>query len=166
MATLEFPRFEGLDPVFAQILGELKFGHERLTAYMNGLTPEQLLAKPQGFNNSIATLVVHIAGTEVGFAHMLQGQPFSEELKAEFLRDKPQNPLPEPEGETVESLTAKLEKSFGLAKACLQELTPDVLTREFPLGPERTATGAWLLSLLPFHLATHLGQIQVMKKLV
>lgn len=156
----------GFNGYVQAIAATLDFGADRLKAAIAGLTPEQLARVPEGFANSIATLVVHIYGIEAGFAHRMAGAAMADDLKAEFLLDKPQSPLPAAAGETVESLTAKIEKGRSILVERLASLTEEDLTREVPLGPEKKATVRWMIALLANHQAIHLGQIQMIKKLV
>jgi uncharacterized damage-inducible protein DinB len=163
MPTMDVTRFEGLDPVVATYLGTLDLGRSRLIAAIKNLTPEQLTKKAGNFRNSIATLVVHIAATEISFAHRIMGKPVPEELQAEFPPHK-EELLPEITGETVEGLLAKLEKSRAILQEAVQGLTAADLNREIALGPERAATVAWFLALLPVHLMAHTGHIQMLRQ--
>lgn len=153
-----------VDGFVAGVAAALDFGAQRVRANIAGLTPEQLLAKPAGFSNAIATLVVHLCGAEVSFAHRLMGKTVPDELKATYLLDQPYNPLPTPAGETVESLTAKMEQARSILMEALSKVTAADLERKFPFGPEREGTGRWMLALLPNHQAQHLGHIQMIKK--
>lgn len=163
MATLDVPRFEGFDPVIAAYLAPLDFGLARLIATLQKLTTEQLTAKPAGFKNTIATLAVHIATTEINFAYRIQGKPVPEELLAEYPPHKEEF-LPEITGETVESLVAKLQKGRGIFLEVLKGLTAADLTREMPAGPERTVSVAWMLALAPYHIALHTGHIGMIRQ--
>ncbi|MFZ5827597.1 MAG: DinB family protein [Bacillota bacterium] len=160
MPTFDVTRFEGLDPAVASYLSALDLGRSRLVANIKNLTPEQLEKKPEGFKNSVATLVVHIAATEVSFAHRFKGQTVPDELLAEFPPHRG-GPLPEITGLTAEDLLARLEKSRGILQEAVAGLTAADLTREIPLGAERAATVEWLLALLPVHLTGHVGHIQM-----
>jgi hypothetical protein len=155
-----------LHPYVAGIVTAMEFGRAALKRTLQGLTPEQLAATAPGFANSIATLVVHLAGYEIVCAHRILGTPMPDELKPEFLRDRPQNPIPVAIGETVETLIDKLDRSRAYLVKILATVTPDDLEREFQMGPERTATVRWLLGLIPYHQDEHLGQMLLLKKLV
>lgn len=161
MPTFDVPRFEGVDPAVAAYLSTLDLGRARLIANIKNLTPEQLEQRPEGFKNSVATLVVHVAATEVSFASRITGQPVPDELIAEFPPHRGGGPLPEITGETIEGLLARLEKSRSILQEAVAGLTAADLDREIALGPERVATVAWLLALLPMHLALHAGHIQM-----
>jgi uncharacterized damage-inducible protein DinB len=156
----------GLDPYVAGAVSPLEFGRKRLQSVIEGLTPEQLAATFPGFANSIATLAVHIAGYEFVCAHRIAGTPVPDEIKTAFLLDKPMNPLPVAEGETAESLIARLERSRAYLLEHLAKVTAADLDRECALGPERTATVRWVLGLISYHQNEHLGQILLLKKLV
>jgi len=164
MPTMDVSVSADLAPFAAQALGAVEFGKARLLAALEGQSPEQLAAVPAGFSNSIASLVVHIAGTEVTMAHGILGRPLPDDLKAEYLRDRPQNPIPQPAGETVATLTAKREKALGILRQALAGLTAEDVAREVPLGPNRSATVRWMLTALPNHQMQHFGQIQMIKK--
>ncbi len=155
-----------IHPYVAGIVTPMEFGRNALKRNLQGLTPEQLAATAPGFGNSIATLVVHLAGYEIVCAHRILGTPMPEELKVEFLWDQPQNPIPAPVGETVETLVDKLDRSREYLLKVLATVTPADLDREFQMGPERTATVRWLLGLIPYHQDEHVGQIILLRKLV
>ncbi|MDF2627385.1 MAG: hypothetical protein K0R39_1216 [Symbiobacteriaceae bacterium] len=161
--AMDIQKEAGFDPAIAGIWYAYKFGRSRFERLLTGLTPEQLAARPAGFNNSIAALVLHVAGTEVGFAHLLWGQELPADLKAEFLMDQRGQTLPQPEGETVESLVAKLHKGEGMIKEALAGLKAEDLDREVsPMGSPVTLR--WLVSLVAYHATNHFGQLQMIKQ--
>lgn len=156
----------GLDGFVAGIASSLEFGRDPLKRVLQELTPEQLVAVPSGLTNSIATLVVHICAVELSIAHRLQNESVSDTLKAEYLLNLPQSPLPAVTGETVESLFAKMDQSRAALAAAMSRLTAADLDREFHYSSERSATFRFLLALLPHHQGLHLGHIQYIKKLI
>lgn len=163
MATLDIQKEPGFDPTIAGLWYAYKFGRGRFDRLLAGLTPEQLAAQPAGFNNSIAALVLHVAGTEVGFAHMIWGEEMPADLQAEFLMEQRGSTLPQPSGETADSLTAKLHKAEGMIKEALAGLTAEDLDREVtPMGS--AVTLRWLLSLVSYHATNHFGQLQMIKQ--
>lgn len=165
MPTLDLTREENLFPAFSLMLGGLDFGRSRLIAAFKDLSPEQLATTPAGFGNSIATLVLHIATSEVAFAHRIMGKPMPAELEADFPRHMPGTPLPAPAaGVTAADLQARLAKSRGFVAEMLRTLTEDDLAREIPFGPERSATVRWMIALLPNHQSQHYGHIQMIAK--
>ncbi|HEY3365590.1 MAG TPA: DinB family protein [Symbiobacteriaceae bacterium] len=151
----------------AGTVGPLEFGRQRLKATLEGLTPEQLSQVPTGLANSIATIAVHICATEANMAYRLMAQPLPDDLKAEFLLNKGGTGLlPEATGETVESLTAKMDRSREMLIQVLGRISDGELDRELEFTGGRHPTVRWALALLPNHQAQHLGQIQMIKKLL
>ena len=161
MAKMDTQQYEGMMPAAALVMGGLDFGRERLTAAIKDLTPEQLLKKPAGFKNNIATLVLHIGSNEVGFSHRIMGRTVSDELKAEYLVHVPGQPLSSPETADAADLIAKLDQSRGFVLQALQGLTEADLGKEFQLGPERSATIRWMLAIHQNHQMQHYGHIQM-----
>jgi len=156
----------GMQGFMAGIAANLDLGRQQLLRHLQGLTPEQLDAVPQGLTNSIATLVVHVCATEVHFAFSLRGLQVPDGLKPMYLIGQHDGRLPVPAGETVESLTETLSASRALLVETLVALGDADLEEALPFGPERTATRRWFLSLLPYHQTSHTGQLQMVKKLV
>lgn len=154
-----------LVPYVAGVADSLDFGSRWIQGLVAELTPEQLASQPAGFHNSIATLVVHIGGAEIYYAHRLMGIEIPDDLEREYLRDKPLSPLPVATGETAESLTAKLEKARGVLLRAIARVTEADLAREADYGPDQQGV-RWVLSLLPNHQAIHLGQILLIRQQV
>ncbi len=165
MATMDAGLLEGVPPAVAVWCAGLDRGQGRVFDVLKDLTPEQLARVPEGLSNSIATLVVHVAAVEVRMAHRIQGTAAPADLQAEFLLDRPQNPLPAPSAETAESLRGKAAKARDVLRAALAGLTEADLGREV-LGPNGTATVRLALSILPAHQMLHFGQMQIIRKLV
>lgn len=166
MTKLDLATYPAFHPAAAHALGSLDFIRPRLLQLIEPLTPEQLVAKPEGHNNSIATLCLHLAAAEVMFSHAIMAKRMTEELQNEYLLNMRSQTLPESSGETAASLTAKLEKSRSYVVEALSQVTEESLDREFPLGPERSATVRWALGLLPLHQAQHFGHMQLLKRQV
>ncbi len=156
----------GLDGFMAGVVSDLAFGTQQLKRHLNGLTPEQLIVVPIGLSNSIATIAVHVAGAEVHFAHGLAGKKVPDELRAAFFMDRAENgDLQTILGESVESLVDKLDRARAMLLETLISIQHTDLDEELPFGKD-TATRRFYLSLLPYHLASHTGQIQMVKKLI
>lgn len=155
----------GLDPYVTGVVSTMELGRRNLLRTLEGLTPAQLTATAPGFANSIASLVLHVAGYELVCTHRIAGGAVPDALKAEYLLDRGQT-VPVAEGETAESLTAKLERSRAYLLERLAKVTQADLDREFAMGPERSATVRWALALLSYHQSEHLGQMILLKKLV
>lgn len=147
------------------IAAALDFGFGRVKALVKDLTPEQLETVPEGFGNSIATLIAHTYGLEARLGYDLQGQQMPEAVAAELLLNLPRTQtLPAVKGETAESLLAKMEKARGLLLEGLGQMTEADLARELPMGPGRMVSVRFVLSLLPQHQGQHFGHMQMVKK--
>jgi uncharacterized damage-inducible protein DinB len=158
------PAHPELHPYLAAVASSVEFGKNRLIQSMQGLTPEQLHATPAGFTNSVATLVLHVAAANVSFAHRLKGERVPDELKAVYKLDQPQSPLPVAVGETVESLTEKLERATALLIETLGSIKEPNLEQEIPFGKEHTATMPFVYGVISIHPTLHHGQIQMLLK--
>jgi uncharacterized damage-inducible protein DinB len=151
----------------AAIMAALDFGYARMQSVLEGMTPEQLATAPAGLKNSAAALVLHTYGTEVNFAARLTGKQVPQDVKESYLLHIPHDPLlPQPQGETAQSLTAKMEQARAGLKAAFEQLTDADLEKEYemPNGTKRSFRA--LVNLLPQHQGQHFGHIQYIKQLV
>ena len=64
----------GVDPRVAVWYAGLDSGQARILDLIKELGPDQLAKVPQGLSNSLATLVVHVAATEVRMAYRIMGR--------------------------------------------------------------------------------------------
>lgn len=146
----------------------LEMASRSVKGAIKGLNADQLAYVPPGFANSIATLVVHMAATEVNLAMALGAREVPAEVKSALLLDRytpvPGSPIAAAEGETTESLAAKLDQARSILLETLGGLTEEDVEREISFGPGRTTTVGFVLNLLPFHMASHYGQIQLIKR--
>ena len=170
MPKMDAPLPAGMDPRAAVSCAALDVGQTRLLGLLQELQPDELRKVPAGLSNSIATLAVHVAATEIRMAYRLMGRQVPAdvpaELRVDYLMDQPQSPLPEARGETAASLRAKAELARGVLKEALAGVGAADLEREIPLGPDRSATVRWALAMLPSHQMQHLGQMQMIRKLL
>ncbi len=158
----------GPEPHVALASASLEAGQRRIFDLIAPLTPEQLEKVPAGLGNSIATLVVHVAATELRMASRLRG-PGGEipaAQRAAYRLDLPQNPLPPVSGETADSLREKAVEARRALREALSGLSAADLGRELPAGPDRTITPRWMLVMLPVHQVQHFGQMQMIRKLL
>lgn len=162
--VIDMNKHPDLYPAADIVLGALQFGRDLIKELLSSLTPEQLAAKPEGFSNDIATLLVHIPAIEIRFSHMIQGKELPADLAAEFLLDQPQSPLPRPVGETAASLQAKLDKGLEYVREMLAGLKAEDLDRTVPARPGVSYSVRWMVGLLPIHQSQHFGQMQMLLK--
>jgi uncharacterized damage-inducible protein DinB len=162
MPLMDLPVVPNMNPAVAQTWCALEFAGQRLPKFIEDLTEEQLFQVPAGFRNSIATLLCHLAGTELSFAHTFTGRRMSDEQKAEYFLGRNDGLLIEPKGETKESLLAKLD----IGRAALKEalLQVEDLEKTFPGPGGNEATTRWFLTVIAIHPSLHLGQMQLVKQ--
>ena len=157
---------DNLSPYCLSVASALEMGQQRIINAIKDLGPELLAATVPGLTNSIATLVVHTCGTEVGAAYMLRGTPLPADLAAEYLLDKPRSPLPVAVGESVDTLLEKMRRARALLLEALSTISEQDADRQLDFHAGRQVTVRWVISLLPHHQGQHLGQIQCIKKLL
>jgi uncharacterized damage-inducible protein DinB len=158
----------GSEPQVAMASASLEAGQRRIFDLIAPLTPEQLEQVPAGLANSIATLVVHVAATELRMASRLRG-PGAEipaAQRAAYRLDLPQNPLPAISGETADTLRNKAVQARALLREAFAGLRAADLGRELAAGPDRTITPRWMLVMLPLHQVQHYGQMQMVRRLL
>lgn len=170
MPRMDAPLPAGMDPRAAVSCAALDTGLTRLLGLLQELGPDELHKVPAGLSNSIATLAVHVAATEIRMGYRLMGRQVPAdvptELRADYLMDQPQSPLPAPRDETAASLRAKAERARAVLKEALAGVDAADLEREIALGPDRTATVRWAVAMLPGHQMQHFGQMQMIRKLL
>lgn len=166
MSTMDLQSYPDLDPAANLALGSLNFGRFMLKNLLHDVKPDQLYAKPSGFKNDIATLVLHIGAIEVRFSHLIQGRTLPSDLAAAYYLDQPQSPLPAVSGETLAGLQEKLDASFEHVYAALRGLTADDWTRLVPAGNDRFYSVQWMVGLLPMHQLLHIGQMQMLLRVL
>ncbi len=164
MPLLDVPGVPQMHPAAAEAWYVLEFGRERLLKEVEGLTEEQLFTVPAGFRNSIATLLCHIAGSDMAFAHNLSNRTMPDELKAEYFLGRNDNLLIEPKGETKESLLAKFDRSRAALKEALLQLTAEDVEKTLERPGGMQITMRWMLALVGYHATLHIGQIQMVKQ--
>lgn len=163
MNRLDVPAATGMDPAVAMVWHAVEFARPRVTALIQDLSPEQLAARPAGFNNSLSSLVLHCAGTCINFAAWISGQPVPADLQAEFHLDQPAAPLYQPAGETAASLEAKWEKAHAVLRSALASVSGDWGDRVLTVNGH-DLTLRWLLALITFHTPDHYGQMVMVKQ--
>lgn len=148
---------------------QLAFALRSVKNAIRGLTPQQLEFVPAGLANSAATLVLHMAATEVTIGELLSGRRAPEDLRKAVLLDR-YTPAPggrpiaaaDP-GESADALTEKLDRARAFLTEVLEGLTAADLERTLTIG-DRPTSVPFFLKLLPFHMASHCGQIMIIKR--
>lgn len=110
--------------------------------------------------------MLHTYGVETNFAHRLTGKATPDDLKVQYLLDQPQNPLPQPQGETAESLLAKIGQARALLQEAFSQMTEEDLSAEWEAPNGRKISHKYLVTLLPQHQGQHYGHMQYIKQLL
>ena len=164
---LESKPLEGYPPEIAVWLWAMQEVREKTKAYVDGIGQDIVdWAGPKGNENSIGTLLYHIAAVEMGWLHFdvleradlypedeLPFDPFSEgRLTPVF-------------GVSLEDHLARLDKSRAIFLERMKAMTvEDWSGLRSPEGEGYSVSPAWAVFHLVEHEAGHAAQVGVMKK--
>ena len=142
---------EGVSPLVAPVLYSFQQAREDLQKYTEGLTTDQIWARPHGFG-SVGFHVRHIAGSTDRLMTYLQGNQLSESqmtvLRAEH-----------DAGATREQLLDGLDRAFAAAETVVRSIDPATLTEPREIGRKRLPTTViGLLTHIAEHTQRHVGQ--------
>jgi uncharacterized damage-inducible protein DinB len=122
---------------------------------LEALTDDQLWWRPNDKSNSVANLIVHLAGSNrYYFEHVIGGQPDHRNRDAEFAAR---------EGHTRASLQRLWSESVASTARALEGLDPGRLAEQTD-RTGKTTTFAQILLHVSHHNAVHLGQIVFVAK--
>ncbi len=142
---------EGVDPLLAPVLYAFQQAREDLARHTEGLTSEQLWARPYGLGPAGFHLR-HIAGSVDRLMTYAQGRQLSEEqLTAARTEMEP--------GAGREELLAGMERAFQAAEAVVRSLDPAKLAEPREVGRKRLpSTLIGVLTHIAEHTQRHTGQ--------
>jgi uncharacterized damage-inducible protein DinB len=142
----------GVDPCIAPVFYTFQQAREDLAVYADGLSPEQIWARPYGFG-SVGFHIRHIAGSTERLTTYLQGRQLSPAQVAEVSAEE------EPGHQSVEALLAEMDKVFASAEAVVRSIDPATLPEPRWVGRKRLPTTvAGLLTHIAEHTQRHIGQ--------
>lgn len=157
----------GLDPALAVPFGLMENAFRRLTHLVKGTSVDELeYTGPPGNHNSIATLIAHIARTDLEYLHCIMGVPVAPELEAEFGPDRTEDDhLPPVAGQTAAELLGRCRRVLEMTRAYLQTQTEADAIRPVtvPWWPE-PATLRYVLWHMAGHSMFHQGQIRRLRE--
>jgi glc operon protein GlcG len=141
----------GLHPLAAPILHSFTQVREDLAKFTEGLSVEQIWARPHGFG-SVGFHVRHIAGATGRLMTYVQGQQISEaQVAAMHAEHEP--------GATREELLAAVDDAFRRAEEVVRALDPAKLDEPREVGRKRfPTTVVGLLTHIAEHAQRHTGQ--------
>lgn len=141
----------GVDTLTTPILYSFEQAYEDLAKYSEGLSVDQIWARPHGFG-SVGFHMRHIAGSVGRMMTYVQGRQLSEQQMADLATQH------EP-GATREELLAAMRKSFDDAGAVVRALDPATLKEPREVGRKRLPTTViGLLTHIAEHTQRHVGQ--------
>ena len=140
-----------MDPLIAPILYSFEQAYEDLAKYTEGLSTEQIWARPHGFG-AVGFHLRHIAGSVGRLMTYVEGRQLSDGQMADI---KTQH---EP-GATREDLLAAMRASFDHAGAVVRAIDPGTLAEPREVGRKRLPTTViGLLTHIAEHTQRHVGQ--------
>jgi hypothetical protein len=136
----------------APVLYSFQHAREDLAKHTEGLTPEQIWARPFGLG-SVGFHLRHLAGSTRRLMAYVQGRALEEqelaELRAEDLQSGPDRA----------ELLAALEGAFRAAESIVRSIDPSTLTEPRVVGRKRLpSTVIGLLTHIAEHTQRHVGQ--------
>jgi uncharacterized damage-inducible protein DinB len=147
-----------VDPLIAPILYAFQQAREDLARYTEGLTVEQLWARPHGFG-SVGFHIRHIAGSTERLMAYLQERPLTTEQLAEVNAEMEAMPIGR------EELLGRMDQAFREAEAVVRGLDRSMLAAPRFVGRKRLpATVIGLLTHIAEHTQRHVGQAITMAK--
>jgi len=156
MATLPEPWMRGpiagVSPLTAPVLYTFQHAREDLARYTEGLTPDQLWARPFGFG-PVGFHILHIAGSTSRLITYLQGAQLTEQQLTEMEAEKTPPPLDR------EALLAAMERAFTAAEGVVRSIDPATLSEPRTVGRRRLPTTViGLMTHIAEHTQRHVGQ--------
>ncbi|HZU25902.1 MAG TPA: DinB family protein [Bryobacteraceae bacterium] len=142
----------GVHPLIAAALFAFEQAREDLAQWTQGMTEEQMWARPHGLA-PVAFQIRHIAGSVERLTTYLEGR----QLSAEQIAAAREEETPAPLGR--DQLLALLEHSLRGSEAVFRALDPATLAEPREVGRKRLPTTvAGLLVHIAEHTARHVGE--------
>ena len=142
---------EEVDPLVAPLLYSFQQAREDLVRHTEGLSTEQIWARPHGFG-SVGFHIRHIAGSVGRLMSYLEERALTQEQLAEIEREHTP-------GASREELLAGLDASLSRAEAIVRKIGPESLRDPRAVGRKRLPTTViGLLTHIAEHTQRHVGQ--------
>ena len=143
---------EGVHPLVAPILYAFQQAREDLARYTEGLTLEQIWARPHGFG-SVGFHLRHIAGSTERLFVYVQNRALTAEQLATLASEH------EPAGAGRDELLALVDCAFRDAETIVRSLAPATLAEPRTVGRKHLPTTViGLLTHIAEHTQRHVGQ--------
>lgn len=157
----------GYAPQIAGWIAGMQDLRQQTLKAVHGLSPAQLEHLPTNFDNSIGSLLYHIAAVEIGWLYVeVLEQEFPAESHRWFTTDRDESGrLLAITGETLEHHLARLDYVRKELLTVFAGMDASDFRRARVL-PEYHVTPEWVLYHLLEHEAGHLAQIKMLRKLL
>ncbi len=143
---------DDVDPMLAPVLFSFQMAREDLARFSEGLTTEQIWARPHGFG-SVGFHIRHIAGSAERLMTYLQGRQLTDAQLAVMEAEKSET------GAGREQLLAELDAVFREAEAVVRRIDLATLAEPREVGRQRLpSTVIGLLVHTAEHTQRHVGQ--------
>ena len=148
-----------MSPLIAPVLYSFQQAREDLAEFTDGLTTEQIWARPAGLA-PVGFQIRHIAGSVDRLISYALGKTLSEAQLATLKREL------DP-GETLDSLFSALQQALQDAETAIREIDPGTYTEARQVGRKALPTTViGLLIHIAEHTQRHVGQAIVTAKIV
>lgn len=141
----------GIDPLLAPLFCSFTMAREDLAEFTAGLTPDQIWARPHGFN-PVGREIRHIGRSAGRLLTYLEGGQLSDAQLAEI------NSEFEP-GASREELLRELDRHFAQAETVLRSIDPATFAHPRAVGRKQLPTTViGLIVHMAEHTQRHVGQ--------
>jgi uncharacterized damage-inducible protein DinB len=144
-----------VDVLANEVLDEFGRLHDRMRAVVRDLDEAALSRTPADGENSIAVLVTHTLGSELGWLHRAAGSPFQRDRDAEF-RAKASS----------ESLRASIDATEQQVTGLIEATDTAGLATMRKMGDGSDATAGFCLTHALAHTAEHVGHAELTRNLL
>ena len=150
---------EGVDPLLCPLIYSFQQASEDLRKWTEGLTTEQVWARPHGLA-PLGFQIRHIGGS----VERLMTYVFGGQLSEKQMHDLATQMDP---GASLDELLAEMERRFAAAEAKVRSIDPATLHQPREVGRKRLPTTVGgLLTHIAEHMQRHVGQAIVTAKIV
>jgi uncharacterized damage-inducible protein DinB len=150
----------GVSVLTAPILYAFQQAREDLAIYTEGLTVEQIWARPFGLG-AVGFHILHVAGSTERLMTYLQGRQLSEVQLAALRVEGSVT------GTSRDQLLAGLDAAFAAAETVVRAIDPGTLAEQREIGRKRLPTSViGLLTHIAEHTQRHVGQAISAAKLI
>ena len=144
-----------MDVLATEVRDEFARLHDRMRAVIKDLDMEALNRAPAEGENSIAILVTHVLGSELGWLHRAAGRPFTRDRDSEFRARR-----------SATELRAAIDATEPQVRELLDATIAGGLDTKRPRGDGTEVTAAFCVTYILSHSAEHVGHAELTRNLL